>query len=152
MFWIIVIVAAMLLLFMFAAMSRRAKQRAAVRGLRQEFPKIAYQRLVGSFPEIEPAIGEPMLRALFDWMLCETYRRTNTSGFGDLMRWEIENGSDELGSIVFAISEEAVGKLPAPARKVIDASDGRMLAALVIENSLTEAGARIAPRLERDYV
>jgi hypothetical protein len=150
--WLVIIAAIVLLLFMLAAMSRRAKQRAAVRGLRQEFPRIAYQRLVGSFPDIEPAIGEPMLRSLFDWMLCETYRRTNTSGFGDLMRWEIENGSDELGHIIFKISEEAVGKLPAPARKVIDGADGRIVAALVIENSLTEAGARIAPRLERDYV
>ena len=150
--WLVGIAAALVLLFFFAAMSRRAKQKAAIRGLRREFPGIAFRRLVGSCPEIEPTIGEPMLRSLFDWMLCETYRRTNTSGFGDLMRWEIENGSDELGYIVFKVSEEAVRKLPAPARKVIDAADGRLLAALVIENALTEAGARIAPGLERDYV
>jgi hypothetical protein len=130
---------------------RRARQRAAVRGLRREFPRIAFRRLVGSFPEIEPAIGEPMLRSLFEWILCEIYRRTGTSGFGDLMRWEIENGSDELGDIAFKVSEEAVGKLPAPARKIIDTSEGRTLAGMIIDDSLTEAGSRIAPQLERDY-
>jgi len=151
--WLLILIAVIVVLvFLGAAMSRRGKQKAAVRGLRREFPPIAYRRLVGSFPDIEPAISESMLRALFDWILCETYRRTGAHGFGDLMRWEIENGSGALGSITFTVSEEAVTRLPAPARRIIDASEGRTLAAILIDDSLTEAGAKIAPALERDYV
>ena len=152
MIWIAIALGVAVLLFFMAAMSRRAKQRAAVHGLRREFPPIARQRLVGSFPELDPLLDEMTLRMIFDWMLAQAYCRTKSRGFGDLMRWQIENGEAAMSAFIDSLANQAVTKLPRPALQVIDAADGRRLAAVVIENSLTEAGARIAPELERDYV
>jgi hypothetical protein len=42
-----------------------------------------------------------------------------------------------------------VDRLPAPALAIIDKSEGRFLAGVILEHSLTEAGARITPELEK---
>jgi len=151
--WLLVIAGILLLVFFFAAMSRRAKQRAAVRGLRRHFPEIARDRLVSNFPDLDPVLDAVTLRILFDWILAQAYCRTNSRGFGDLMRWEIENGEAAMADILESVTIDAVNRLPRSALAVIDGSTGgRAYAAILIEHSITEAGARIAPQLERDYV
>ena len=152
MLWLLIVAGVLVLLLVFAATNRRAKQRAAVRGLRTHFPRIARQRLVGNFPELDPVLDQTTLRLLFDWMLAQAYCRTNSRGLGDLMRWETENGKAAMAGMLEGLTADAVERLPRPALQVIDESQGRMLAAVIIEQSISEAGARIAPQLERDYV
>ena len=142
-----------LLLFFVVAMSRRAKQRAAVRGLQREFPRIARQRLVSNFPDLDPLLDQLTLRMLFDWMLAQAYCRTNTDGFGELMQWQIERGDDAMARILDGVTADAVQRLPGAALRVIDAApEGRAFAAILIEHSLAEAGTRISPQLQRDSV
>ena len=145
------LVAGVLLLVFVAAMSRRAKHRATVRGFQQEFPRIARQRLVGNFPELDPVLDQITLRMLFNWMLAQAYCRTNTAGFGELMQWQKARGDEAMAEMLGDLTIAAVERLPRPALQVIDsASGGRAYAAILIEHSLAEAGARISPPLERE--
>jgi hypothetical protein len=89
---------------------------------------------------------------LFDWILLQFYGRTQTSGFGDLMRWTIEHGEGETLELVSEVTRDAVDRLPAPVLQVIDACEGRVLAGVLIDQSLSESGRRIEPGLNRDYV
>lgn len=138
--WLLII-GAVVLLFMFASARRRAKQRAAVRGLRQHFPHIARLRLVAACPGLDGLVDEASLRMLFDWMLIELYRRTGTSKFGELMRWHIDNPgrADEL---MANVTRDAVDRLPAPVLAEIDTWKGRSMAAVILDESLIEAGRR----------
>ena len=152
MIWLWLIAGALLLLFI-VAMSRQAKQRTTVRGFQREFPRIARQRLVSNFPALDPVLDQMTLRMLFDWMLAQAYCRTNTDGFGELMQWQIERGDEAMAEMLGGLTIDAVQRLPHPARQIIDAAPGgRAYAAILIEHSLAEAGARISPQLERDSV
>lgn len=136
----------------FAAMSRRAKQRAAVRGLRSQFPPIARAKLAAFFPSAAALLSDRLLQALFDWILQEMFRRTRTQSFGRLMQWAIENGS-QIEPLTSEIARAAVDRLPAPVLQKIDGeSFGRDLAGGMIKNALDEAGTRIGPELNRKYV
>jgi hypothetical protein len=143
------VAAFIVLLFLLASWSRKAKQRAAVRGLREQFPRIARMRLTAAFPGIEPALSEPLLALQFDWILHAMCRRAGVSGFAGLMRWAVVEGEDATATLSAEVARAAVDRLPAPALAIIDKSEGRFLAGVILEHSLTEAGARITPELEK---
>lgn len=136
-------------LFWFASLGRKAKQQDALAGLRREFPRIARLRLVATCPGLDGVLGEAELRMLFDWILLRSYGRTQTSDFGELMRWSVEHGEVETTTLTADVSREAVERLPQPVLAVIDDCQGRELAAVLIDQSLTEAGERIRPQAAR---
>ena len=146
------ILAGLLLLLIAASLSRRGKQREAVAGLRDHFPAIARMRLIAACPGLDPLLQETELRLLFDWILLQMYRRTNSPGFGALMRWTIEHGQTESIAMVANVTREAVERLPSPVLRVIDGCQGRVLAAVILDEALSEAGERIGPELNRKYV
>jgi len=134
-------------LFWLASTGRKAKQKEALAGLRHEFPRIARLRLVAACPGLDGALGDAELRMLFDWILLRMYGRTSTSGLGELMQWSIEHGEAETTVLTADVSREAVERLPQPVLAVIDDCQGREVAAVLIDQSLTEAGQRISPEL-----
>lgn len=146
--WLLLILA-VAALFWFASLGRKAKQRAAVDGLRREFPRIARLRLVAACPELDGLVQEAELRLLFDWILLQLYGRTGASGFGELMQWSIARGEGATTRLTAEISAQAVERLSRPVLAEIDRCGGRSLAAVLIDQSLTEAGQRIAPGLDR---
>lgn len=146
--WLLLILAVPAL-FWLASTGRKAKQKEALAGLRREFPRIARLRLVAACPGLDRVLGEAELRMLFDWILLRLYGRTGTSQFGDLMRWSVEHGAIETTALTADVSREAVERLPQPVLTVIDDCQGREVAAVLIDQSLTEAGERISPGLGR---
>lgn len=149
--WLLLILA-VAVLFWLASLGRKAKQREALAGLRREFPRIARLRLTAACPGLDGVLGEAELRMVFDWILLSMYGRTGTSRIGDLMRWSVEHGAAETTSLTADVSREAVERLPQPVLAAIDDCQGRELAAVLIDQSLTEAGERIGPELNRKYV
>jgi hypothetical protein len=144
--------AAIALLLWFAALSRKRKQRAAVAGLRAEFPPIARMHLVAACPKLDGVLDEASLRMLFNWMLIELYRRTGSSGLGELMQWSIETGEVESRRLVAEVSRAAVDRLPQPVLAIIDECGGRTVAGVLLDDALNESGRRIGPELNRKYV
>ena len=142
MMWVLIL-AALIGLFLLAAYGQRQKQRAAVAGLRAHFPPIARMRLVAACPGLDPILRETELRLLFDWILLQLYGRTGSPGFGELMQWTIEHGEAESLQLLAEVTRDAVDRLPSPALAVIDGCQGRTLAAVLIDQSITEAGERI---------
>jgi hypothetical protein len=65
------------------------------------------------------------------------------------MQWSIEHGAAETTALTADVSREAVERLPRPVLAVIDDCQGREVAAVLIDQSLTEAGERIGPELNR---
>ena len=65
------------------------------------------------------------------------------------MRWSIEHGASETTALTADVSREAIERLPRPVLAVIDDCQGREVAAVLIDQSLTEAGERIGPGLNR---
>lgn len=143
-----ILVGGAVLLFAGAALSRRAKQRAAVAGLRRHFPGIARMRLVAACPGLADLADDPMLARLFDWIMAETYRRAGVAGFGELMRWSVEHGEVEAAALVAEVARDAVDLLPEPVLAVLDGCGGRVFAGVMLDDALTEAGRRTAPHLE----
>ena len=146
------ILAAVVIVISLASSSRRQKQKAAVAGFRTHFPRIAKLRLIAACPGLDGVLQETDLRLLFDWILLQLYRRTHTSGFGELMHWTIEHGESDGLLLVAEVTRDAVDRLPAPALAVIDACGGRLLAGVILDQSLTESGRRMAPELGEKYV
>lgn len=146
------IIAAVLLLLIAASLGRRGKQREAIAGLRDHFPAIVRMRLIAACPGLDPVLQETELRLLFDWILLQMYRRTNSPGFGELMRWTVEHGETESNAMVANVTRDAVDRLPSPVLQVIDGCQGRVLAAVILDEALSEAGERIGPELKRKYV
>ena len=144
--WLLLILAAAAL-FWLASLGRKAKQREALAGLRREFPRIARLRLVAACPGLDGVLGDAELRMLFDWILLSMYGRTGTSQLGELMQWSIEHGAAETTALTADVSLEAVERLPQPVLAAIDDCQGREVAAVLIDQSLTEAGERIRPKL-----
>lgn len=142
MLWAVIILAAFSLLAG-AVHARRRKQRATVAALRANFPLIARMRLVAACPGLSGILQETELRMLFDWILLQLYGRTGSPGFGELMQWTLEHGESETLQLVAEVTRDAVDRLPAPALQVIDGCEGRTFAAVILDQSLTEAGERI---------
>lgn len=132
-----------------AALSRRAKQRAAVAGLRRHFPGIARMRLMAACPGLDDILNDAMLATAFDWIMAETFRRAGVAGFGQLMRWSIEHGEAQAAALVAQVTRDAVDRLPDPVLSVLDACGGRVFAGVMLDDALTEAGRRTAPHLEK---
>ena len=136
-------------LFAGAALSRRAKQRAAVAGLRRHFPPIARMRLVAACPGLDSLLDEEALAQSFDWIMAEVFRRAGVSGFGELTRWSIEQGEAEAAWLVAQVARDAVDRLRGPVLSVIVGCQGRTFAGVILDDALTEAGRRSAPELEK---
>lgn len=150
MFWLIIFASVFVVLL--ASWSRKQKQRAAVAGIRAHFPRIARLRLIAACPGLDGILQETELRMLFDWILLQLYGRTQTSSFGDLMQWTIEHGEGESLRLMSEVTRDAVDRLPAPALQVIDGCEGRVVAAVIIDQALSETGRNIAPELNQKYV
>jgi hypothetical protein len=144
--WLLLI-AAIVALFWLASTGRKAKQKEAVAKLRREFPRIARLRLVAACPGLDGVLEEAELRMLFDWILLQMYGRTRASGLGELMQWSIDHGAEQTASLTADVALDAVQRLPQPVLQVIDNCQGRAVAAVLIDQSLTEAGERISPEL-----
>ena len=146
--WLLLILA-VAALFWLASLGRKAKQKEALAGVRREFPKIARLRLVAACPGLDGVLGDAELRMLFDWILLRLHGLTRTSNLGELMQWSIDHGQSETTALTADVSREAVERLPQPVLAVIDNCQGREVAAVLIDQSLMEAGERIRPELDR---
>lgn len=145
----LLIIAALILLLVLASIGRKAKQREAVATLRAEFARIARLRLVAACPGIDGTIRDAELRLLFDWILLQLYRRTGARRFGELMRWSVEHGEAETTRLTADVVRQAVERLPRRVLAAIDDCEGRALAAVLLDQALTEAGQRVGRQLNR---
>lgn len=139
------IATAVLLLLLLALFMRRRKQRAAVAALRARFPHIARLRLVAACPGLDGVLQETELRMLFDWIMLQLYGRTQTSGFRELMQWTVEHGEAESLQLVAEVTRDAADRLSAPVLEVIDACEGRTVAAVLLDQALSESGRAKRP-------
>jgi len=128
-----------------ASWVRKRKQQATVAEFRSHFPHIARLRLVAACPGLDGLLQETDLRMLFDWILLQLYGRTQTSSFSELMQWTVEHGESESLELVAEVTRDAVDRLPAPVLAVIDGCGGRILAGVIIDQSLSESGKRMRP-------
>ena len=140
--WVAILAAVILLLFV-AAFARKRRQNATVDALRAHFPHIARMRLVSACPGLEPVLQETELRMLFDWIMLQLYGRTGSPGYRELIQWTLEHGEGESLQLIAEVTGDAVDHMTAPALEVIDACGGRALAAVLLDQSLSEAGQRI---------
>ncbi|HET6941435.1 MAG TPA: hypothetical protein VFH89_04665 [Sphingomicrobium sp.] len=138
--WISVGVLVVVLLVSWA---RKRKQRATVTEFRTHFPHIARLRLVAACRGLDGLLQESDLRMLFDWILLQLYGRTQTSDFGELIRWTIEQGEGEALQLVAEVTRDAVDRLPAPVLAVIDDCEGRTVAGVILDQALSESGKRM---------
>ena len=148
MLWLWIAVSVILILLL-AFYTRQRKQKAAVAALRTHFPHIARLRLVAACPGLDGLLQETELRMLFDWILIQLYGRTSTSGFGELMQWTIDHGEAESLQLVAEVTRDAVDHLSTPVLEVIDDCGGRTLAAVILDQALSESGRRFSPELKR---
>ncbi len=82
---------------------------------------------------------------LFDWIMLQLYGRTQTSDFGELMQWTVEHGESGKPAAGGRSTRDAVDRLPAPVLEVIDDCEGRTVAGVILDQALSESGARSAP-------
>ena len=140
--WLILAIA---VLFALASFGRKQKQREVASRIRRHFPPLARMRLVAACPGLDDRLDEASLRMIFDWILIQMYRRTGTSGFGELMQWSIEKGETEARRLTGEVTHEAVDRLPQPVLEIIDRCQGRTFAGVLFDEALTEAGQRALP-------
>lgn len=146
--WLLLL-GAVAIFFWLGSTGRKAKQTEALARLRREFTRIARLRLVAACPGLDGVLDEPELRLIFDWILIQLYGRTRTSRLDELMQWSLDRGAKEATALTADVSRQAVDRLPQPVLQVIDDCEGRAVAAVLIDQSLTEAGERITPALAR---
>ena len=136
MFWLSV-AAAVFIAFLIALFAQRQKQQATVAAFRSRFPHIARLRLVAACPGLDGVLQETELRMLFDWIMLQLHGRTHTSSYGELMQWTTDHGEAESLRLI-----AAVDRLPAPVLAVIDDCQGRIVAGVILDQSLSESGRR----------
>lgn len=141
--WLVLIVAALVLL---ASFGRQHRQRQTFRALRGQFPKIARLRLIATCPGLDGVIQEADLRFLFDWIAIELCRRTGVQDMAGLMRWSLAQGQETTERLTAEVTREAVDRLPRPVLGAIDECRGRTVAGVILDEALTEAGHRVAPQ------
>ena len=146
--WLLIL-AGIAVLIALASMGRRQKQRDAVRSLRTGFAHVARMRLVAACKGVDGVLDEADLRFLFDWIAIELCRRTGTSSLGELMHWSVNRGEAAVTELTADVTRQAVDRLPQPVLAAIDACEGRMVAGVILDEALTEAGQRLAPQLRR---
>ena len=139
MFWLSVF-AAVAIAMLIALYAHGQKQKATVAAFRTRFPHIARLRLVAACPKLDGVLQETELRMLFDWILLQLYGRTQTSGFDELMQWTATHGEAESLQLVAEVTRDAVERLPAPVLAVIDDCQGRTVAGVILDQSLSESG------------
>src|SRR5690349_11289431 len=131
------------LVVLLVSWARKRRQRATVAEFRTHFPHIARLRLVAACPGLDGLLQETDLRMLFDWILL--HGRTQTSTFGELMQWTVEQGEGEALQLVAEVTRDAVDRLPAPVLAVIDGCEGRIVAGVILDQALSESGKRMKP-------
>jgi hypothetical protein len=139
------IAAAVLLLLLVAFSIRGRRQKAAVAALRARFPHIARLRLVAACPGLDGVLQETELRMLFDWIMLQLYGRTHASGFRELMQWTVEHGEAESLQLVAEVTRDAADRFSAPVLAVIDTCEGRTVAAVILDQALSESGRSKRP-------
>jgi hypothetical protein len=144
MFWLSV-AAAVVIAFLIAVYAQRQKQKATVAAFRARFPHIARLRLVAACPGLDGVLQETELRMLFDWIMLQLHGRTRTSSYGDLMQWTTEHGEAESLRLVAEVTRDAVDRLPSPVLAVIDDCQGRTVAGVILDQSLSESGRTSRP-------
>jgi hypothetical protein len=145
--WLILIAIVAFILFM-AAKGKKTAQQEAFGRLRAEFPKIGRLRLIAACPGLDGVLQEGDLRQVFDWIMIQLFRRSNTSSLSGLMDWSIKQGEAKATAMTAEVAREAVDRLPQRILTAIDDCQGREFAAVVLDQTLTEAGERAisAPR------
>ena len=138
MFWLSV-AAAVVIAFLIALYAQRQKQKETVAAFRARFPHIARLRLVAACPGLDGVLQETELRMLFDWIMLQLHGRTRTSSYGDLMQWTTEHGEAESLRLVAEVTRDAVDRLPSPVLAVIDDCQGRTVAGVILDQSLSES-------------
>ena len=146
--WLLLLIG-IVVLFWLASLGRKAKQREVIRSMRRDFPRIARLRLMSACPGLDGVLEETELRMVFDWMLLRMYQVTGAGNFGELMQWFIDNGNLRGEEMVADVTREAIERLPRPVLAAIDACQGREFAAVVLDQSLTEAGERTSAGVKR---
>ena len=144
MFWLSV-AAAVVIALLIALYAQRQKQRATVAAFRASFPHIARLRLVAACPGLDGVLQETELRMLFDWIMLQLHGRTHTSSYGELMQWTTDHGEAESLRLIAEVTRDAVDRLPAPVLAAIDDCQGRIVAGVILDQSLSESGRRTAP-------
>ena len=94
-------------------------------------------------------LEESDLRPVFDWIMIQMFRRSNTSSLSGLMNWSIKQGEEAATAMTAEVSRQAVDRLPARALAAIDDCQGREFAAVVLDEALTEAGERATAKKRR---
>ena len=146
--WIILIAIVAFILFM-AAKGKKTAQQEALTRLRTEFPKVARLRLIAACPGLDGVLQESDTRHLFDWIMVQLFRRSNTSSLSGLMDWSIKQGEAAATAMTAEVSREAVDRLPPRVLAGIDECQGREFAAVVLDQALTEAGERATAKKRR---
>lgn len=131
-----------------AVIGRGVSQRAGMKTMRERFPKAARQRLVASFPQLEPIVDDGPFVELFDWVFAEMFRRTGSRDLDELTRWSLEREPDTFDRLADQVICEAVGRLPANVLEVVDKSGCRQFATFKIQVALADCGPIGVERLE----
>ena len=142
MIWLLLFIAIVAVVVFMGQKGKRSAQQAALGRLRDEFPKVGYLRLVAACPGLDGVTEQGNLRQLFDWIMIELFRRSNTSSLTGLMNWSIKQGEDAANAMTAEVTREAVDRLPPRVLAAIDDCQGREFAAVVLDQALTEAGER----------
>jgi hypothetical protein len=148
MIWLLIIAGIAFILFM-ASKGRKTAQEEAIGRLRLQYPKVARLRLVAACPGLDGVLEESDLRPVFDWIMIQMFRRSNTSSLSGLMNWSIKQGEEAATAMTAEVSRQAVDRLPARALAAIDDCQGREFAAVVLDEALTEAGERATAKKRR---
>jgi hypothetical protein len=131
-----------------AVIARGASQRAAMKTMRDRFPKAARQRLVASFPKLDPIVDDGQFVELFDWVFVEMFRRTGTRDLDELTRWSLGREPVLFDRLADQVICEAVGRLPANVLEVVDKSGCRQFATFKIQVALADCRPSVAQGLE----
>ena len=146
--WIILIAIVAFIMFM-AAKGRKTAQEEAIGRLRFQYPKIARLRLVSACPGLDGMLQESDMRPVFDWIMMQLFRRSNTSSLTGLMNWSLKQGEAAATAMTAEVCRAAVDRLPPRALAAIDDCQGREFAAVVLDQALTEAGERATAKKRR---
>lgn len=139
--WLLLVGVVAFVLFM-AAKGKKTAQQEALGRLRNEFPKVGRLRLIAACPGLDGVLEEGELRQVFDWIMIQLFRRSNTSSLSGLMDWSVKQGEAAATAMTAEVSREAVDRLPQRVLTAIDDCQGREFAAVVLDQALTEAGER----------
>src|SRR5689334_19349537 len=105
MIWLLIIAGIAFILFM-ASKGRKTAQEEAIGRLRLQYPKVARLRLVAACPGLDGVLEESDLRPVFDWIMIQMFRRSNTSSLSGLMNWSIKQGEEAATAMTAEVSRQ----------------------------------------------